>query len=167
MSMNQESDRFEQLRRLLALKRHEQPPPGYFHAFSRQVIARIESGALAEASGLMRLFGQAPWFRRLWAAFESKPILAGAFGALVCGLVVFGVVYSEKVDITPTALNAEASLLYADSKPARLDNPLVAAGGPAEFLSTTGLATNQAGNSLFGNIQFPSAQPVSWNLPGH
>ncbi|PYJ05511.1 MAG: hypothetical protein DME25_08320, partial [Verrucomicrobia bacterium] len=84
--MNPESQDFTQLRRLLALKRHEQPPPGYFHDFSRQVVVRIRAGATGDPESAM--VWEVPWLRRLWAAFETKPILAGAFGVLVCGLLL-------------------------------------------------------------------------------
>ena len=97
MSMSQDTENFEQLRRLLALKRHEQPPPGYFNDFSSQVIARIKLGERGEDSaGTGRLFWEAPWLQRIWAAFEAKPVLAGAFGVAVCGLLITGVIYSEK-----------------------------------------------------------------------
>ena len=83
---------------MLALKRHEQPPPGYFNHFSGQVVARIKAGERVDESVLDRLFWEAPWIQRLWAALEAKPILAGAFGATVCGLLIFGVIYSERLE---------------------------------------------------------------------
>src|SRR5438094_5722 len=107
--MNPESQDFTQLRRLLALKRHEQPPPGYFNDFSGQVIARIRAGAPADReTGSERMVWEAPWLRRLWAAFETKPILAGAFGVLVCGLLLAGVIYSEQADRPPVNLATQA-----------------------------------------------------------
>src|SRR2546425_1013737 len=100
MSMTPETENFEQLRRLLALKRHEQPPPGYFNNFSRQVIARIEDGERADdALGFGRWIWEGIWLQRLWEALETKPALAGVFGVAVCGLLIAGVIYSD----SPTA----------------------------------------------------------------
>jgi hypothetical protein len=103
--MSEDSENFEQLRRLLALKRHEQPPPGYFDGFSRQVILRIKAGECrAQANLLERLFWEAPWVQRLWHALETRPILAGACGVAVCGLMITGILYSDKADVSPLAL---------------------------------------------------------------
>ena len=58
-----------------------------------QVIARIKAGERGEEGALLeRLFWEAPWLQRIWAAFEAKPILAGAFGVAVCGLLISGVI---------------------------------------------------------------------------
>src|SRR2546423_12847642 len=94
--MNPEQDNFESLRRLLALKRHEVPPPGYFENFSGYVIARIRAGERAP-SFWESLSWEAPWLQRLWSAFETKPIFAGALGMAMCGVLVTGVVYSQKL----------------------------------------------------------------------
>jgi hypothetical protein len=103
--MNQDTENFEQLRLLLKLKRYEQPPPGYFNDFSSQVIARIKLGERGENSAVIEgLLWEAPWLQRLWAAFEAKPILAGAFGLAVCCVLISGMIYSEKGDVQPVAL---------------------------------------------------------------
>lgn len=67
--MNDQSQDFEQLRRLLALKRHETPPPGYFQDFSSRVIGRIEGEAEAE-TGL---------FQRVIKLLQIRPAISASF----------------------------------------------------------------------------------------
>jgi hypothetical protein len=95
MSMSPEQENFEPLRKLLALKRHEQPPPGYFNHFSNRVIARIQAGEKGD-SALERLSWDTSWLRKLWAMLDARPILAGAVGAGACGLLIAAVMYSER-----------------------------------------------------------------------
>ena len=98
MSMDNPDD-FEQLRRLLALKRHERPHPRYFNTFSQQVIARIKAGeAGADVALLPPALVRAPWFQRLWAAFETKPWFAGSVGFAACAMLMAGVVLSGPDD---------------------------------------------------------------------
>lgn len=77
-------ENFDQLRKLLALKRYEQAPPGYFNSFSTKVLARIESAEMAEPS----------WLQKLGFQFDFKPALIGACGILVCGLLSIGILTS-------------------------------------------------------------------------
>lgn len=88
-------DDFEQLRRLLALKRYEQPPPGYFHGFSREVIVRIKAGELGESEASGWSLGVGSIFQRVWATLDARPVLAGAFGVAVCGFFVVGALLSD------------------------------------------------------------------------
>jgi hypothetical protein len=93
-------DDFEQLRRLLALKRHEQPPPGYFHGFSRQVIVRIKAGEIGEAEeASVWSFSGGSFLQRIWATLDARPVLAGAFGVAVCGFFVVGALLSDNTAI--------------------------------------------------------------------
>jgi len=171
MNMSQDSQDFESLRRLLALKRHEQPPPGYFNDFSSQVVARIKAGDRGDESPLERLFWEAPWLQRLWAALETKPVMAGAFGAAVCALLIVGVVYSGGVDVQPRDVaGAEPTVILPmqianASAPAQ---PLLVRSGSLGFADAgTGAPPKSTGteaSEIFGLVPRPEAQAASLTL---
>jgi hypothetical protein len=92
--MTPDSENFDQLCRLMALKRHEVPPPGYFHNFSREVIVRIKAGEVGGEVGSTWWILQGSWLRRVWSIFEARPVLAGGFGVAVCGFFVAGALIS-------------------------------------------------------------------------
>ncbi len=71
----------ESLQRLLALKRRETPPPGYFVHFSGRVIAQIENETLRSRTG---------WWKWLEETFQVRPILACAASVVVVAVSVFG-----------------------------------------------------------------------------
>jgi len=96
--MNREDQNFDQLRRLLKLKRYEQPPPRYFNDFSTQVVSRLRSSQSTDLSD--------NWLQRLWRALELKPIMPAAFGAAICGLLVAGAVYTDSDNTALTGLTA-------------------------------------------------------------
>lgn len=170
MSMDPNTENFEQLRRLLALKRHEQPPPGYFNNFSGEVIARIKAGDRGEGGAFVeRLLWEAPWLQRVWAALEAKPILAGFCGVAVCGLLISGVIYSDRADVPPVALvpvSDSGETPAAQPALAAADHPLLAK--PAmlvEASSTSPIAGTPTDGPLLGDIAKLRAQPVSFSFP--
>ena len=77
----QNPDEFESLKKLLALKRHEEPPPGYFDRLPGEVRARI---AHLQAS-------PEPWWRRWLATWDLSPALATSYTVVAVTLVVGGI----------------------------------------------------------------------------
>ena len=173
MSMNPEQHEFEQLRRLLAWKRHEQPPPGYFNGFSMQVIGRIRAGEQAEDRAGFP--GQLAWLQRLWAALETKPVLAGGFGALVCGLLVWGVAFTNPSSDTVELRNPSMpTLLVNGLQAAEPPSPQrVSADRPSSersilvgFSSTNGgILPTETHASLFSDLTPVRAQPAAFHVP--
>jgi hypothetical protein len=156
--MSPESENFESLRRLLALKRHEQPPPGYFDKFSSRVLARIEAG---EAGAGYATAG-AGWWQRLRMAFEAKPIFAGAFGAGICAVLISGILNSEQTGTLPAVLTP----LAAQAAPTSYgDGTLSVAQNNLDYPMMAGGSNSIA--SLFDHFQTPT-QPASagFVLPG-
>src|SRR5213075_1222791 len=92
--MNPPPEEFDRLKRLLALKRHELPPPGYFNHFSDKIIARIEAEGLS---------AQISWWQRLFPDLDAKPVLACAYGLVIMGLLAIGVGVSQSLDTEETA----------------------------------------------------------------
>ncbi len=176
MSMSQDTENFEQLRRLLKIKRYEQPPPRYFNDFSSQVIARIERGERGNGhASVGRMLWEAPWLQQIWAAFEAKPLLAGAFGLAVCATLITGVIYSERTDLQPVALipGTESSI----SSPVEFANAmaenhavLINPAAAVEGSSINPSAALQTGGPLFDNLlaqpQGLHAEPASFTFPG-
>ena len=117
MSMNPDPRTFEGLRRLLVLKRYEQPPPGYFDRFPGEVIARIRE---YESGASLGIFEPGPsWLRRLWNALESRAVFPAAFGAAVCSVLVLGLIHSsgDHAPVMAISERLEGTLYAADSRP--------------------------------------------------
>jgi hypothetical protein len=90
--MKRETDEWDDVRRLLALKRHEQPPPGYFIDLPHQIMARLDQETPARS--------RSPWpgwLNRL----ELRPILVGAYTVGVCGLLLLGISFSQAFSENP------------------------------------------------------------------
>jgi hypothetical protein len=83
-----ENEHDEEVQRMLALKRHEQPPPAFFRGFSEQIRDRIQTA------------GPTPtptWRQWLSTEFYGVPIYACAAGVLVVGLLGAGLVSSLRL----------------------------------------------------------------------
>ena len=95
--MQHPEENFDGLRRALKLKRHEQPPPGYFNNLPAQIISRIrENDAHDRAGALDAAVWEAPWLNRILDFLQARPTYAGVLGAAACALLIAGLVYSER-----------------------------------------------------------------------
>jgi len=134
---------FDQLRRLLALKRYEAPPPGYFHTFSGKVMARIEAAEVALAPA---------WWQKLGFDFNLKPALVCALGVVVCGLLSAGVLTSVVTDQPVAGLAMQPTAGFEASPFGELY--------PAESIESTRPVFSAARYDQFGL----RAQPVSFQF---
>lgn len=162
--MNDNENNFESLRRLLAQKRHETPPPGYFNSFSGQIIARIRAGEAKAEQG--NKVSETSWFEKFLQAFELKPAFAGAFASALSLLLVLGIVYAERPDSGPQPIlqTADQSFgSFASVSPGAIAAPTMT----SDFTSSNSAATSlQPVASLFGS-QSVFAQPVSFSNSGN
>jgi hypothetical protein len=152
---------FEKLRKLLKLKRHEQPPPGYFNNFSGRIISRLEAGGSAGQTDLFS--ADAPWARRLVRMLETNPIFAGAFGVAICALLIFGITSFQYVDRTSVAMVSDTG---DTSGPMLLGRPADTAASSINPM----FSTNIPGASTFGalslSVEPNDIQPAMFS-PGH
>lgn len=97
--MNQNDENFDQLRKLLALKRHETPPPGYFNRLPGRILAKIEESEFAARS---------TWWDWLVERFDARPVLACAYGFTISGLLLMGFRLSQVLE-SGTSADAAAT----------------------------------------------------------
>jgi len=143
--MNSDPRTFEGLRRLLVLKRYEQPPPGYFDRFPGEVIARIREYESEASMG-----PGMPWLRRLWNALEYRAVLPATFGAAVCSVLVLGLIRSSGVHASPVTISErlDRTLYAADNRPIGMP---VAERATFES-STAGVLPDQPAVGIFRDI---------------
>src|ERR1051325_2194967 len=144
--MNPEPQNFDQLCKLLTLKRYEAPPPRYFNDFSSKVIARLNQPMRQELS----------WWERLGFGFDLQQAVMCGVGVVVCGLLSVGLIQGMQIADTDGP---------GDSRTASImGNPIVA-GTPVE-VSADSLSpwVNKQSSSPFN--QFAVAAPVGFRSFG-
>jgi hypothetical protein len=175
--MSEHGQDFEGLKRLLKLKRHEIPPPGYFNDFSAEVVSRIRAGESRFGRTLAdRLENQAPWLLSFLRVFEVKPGVIGAFATCLCLLLVLGVVVAEHSDSTSQAMLTTASSSQPEqtlaSSPAQVAaepaSAFAAASDGGIVASTNPVTSLQPVATLFGQPNSTSIfQPASFTPSGN
>lgn len=74
----------QRLLRLLALKRHELPPPGFFDRLPDRVLVSIRSSTVISEESV-------PWWTRFWKSLVHEPMVTGSYAVLGIGALFFGV----------------------------------------------------------------------------
>jgi hypothetical protein len=149
--MNSDPETFEELRRLLVLKRYEQPPPGYFDRFPSEVIARIRESE--SASNLAILQPPVPWLLRLWNALEARVVFPTAFGAAVCSVLILGLMRSSvlRASSVPITERLDGTLYSADTR--LMGMQVVERTAPES--STAGVLPDQPAAGMFRRLHGP------------
>jgi hypothetical protein len=163
-----EPNNFEELKRLLKLKQHEVPPPGYFNHFSGDVVSRIRAGETSGSHGLFaRLEGS--WLMTVLAAFQAKPGLIGGMATSLCVLLLVGVVLAERTDgnsngsATASLADAAPVAPVADASPMMASAAnLLPAGDSGISMSSNSLHSLQPVPALFGPQQNPLFQNAAF-----
>jgi hypothetical protein len=155
--MNDEQN-FQDLRKLLALKKHEQPPPGYFNRLPGKILVRIEASELAS---------QSTWWDWLVARFDARPILACAYGFTISGLLLMGFRLSQSLqsDAEDTSGNLGGGWLAATPDPVSTQpGPFLQShfAHPAQLMNFSSLEPAMEFNS--GRAAGRMFQPVSYTV---
>ena len=117
MNMNENTEEFEALRKLLAIKRHETPPPGYFGSFSARVCDRIEAEMAKETA--------MPWWNRWFPALNSARVMAGANALTFAGLALVGLSLGIVLWSDPESVGSSSARIASPAELTPAGIPLV------------------------------------------
>lgn len=150
--MSENENDFETVRQLLALKRHEVPPPGYFENFSSQVIARIQAGEIQadDAAGTS-------WLLRLLHAFETRPAYPVAFASALCMLLLFGIVSVEQNPDMGSAWPQPNGSYVADTQASSLQLGNMSNTNPPVGMASSSLFETSPANPYFQQVSLGNA----------
>jgi hypothetical protein len=79
---------FDELQKLLSLKRHEQPPRRFFSRLPDDVLDHLDAPERPETQS---------WLERLGCHFDVSPAVLGTLAVLVCGLLAVGLSMSLRL----------------------------------------------------------------------
>ncbi len=85
--MDQPQENFDALRKLMALKRHETPPPGYFDHLPRRISTRLRAGE-----------GDLNFWESIVARLRLNASVAYAFSLTACGALAMTIIYAARVE---------------------------------------------------------------------
>ena len=136
--MDQESKNSLKVERIIALKRYEQAPPGYFHLLPDRIISRLERGE-----------GQSRFWENWWPAFRVRPALAYALGLTVCGVLAAGIYCPPKIDQTAGAGEPPPGERWAEASASTLESRDIPLTGSRWLGSTNPVTAPGIGDSLF------------------
>lgn len=146
--MDPESKLTVSVERLIALKRLEQPPPGYFHLLPGRILNRIEKGE-----------GQSGFWEQWWPSFRVRPVMAYALGLAVCGVLTAGVYFTPRMDAGAGVREASSTDPWAVASVGELAPPETQSGGTRWLGSTNPVTAPQTGDTLFLTPE-PRATPA-------
>jgi len=155
--MNSDSENFEGLRKLMALKRHEQPPPRYFDRLANQIAYRLEHER-----------NEPSFWEKIVAGFTFRPAFAYSFALAAFGALGFSVVSSVQTQSTLSTQTQPGFGWRNDVSDAALASEVT----PLEPLhlanwmgSTNPSAAASALPSLFSSSARNQTVPVSYASP--
>ena len=165
--MSEQNNNFRDVKRLLKLKQHEVPPPGYFNHFSADVISRIRAGDTSASEGFLARAESNSLMMSLLHIFQAKPGVIGGFATSLCLLLLFGVVLAERPDATSAPGDVTAmQTAQGGAAPLLTSSTLLPAGDSGISVTTNPVVSLQPAAALFGSQQNPLFQPVAFATSG-
>lgn len=105
--MQPPDDAEQRLLRLLALKRHEVPPPGFFDQLPVRILVNLRAGSEIE---------DIPWWTRAWRMVIQEPMIGLSYAALGVGAVLFGVsVLETAIDVQSPPVGLSQGILSSST----------------------------------------------------
>jgi hypothetical protein len=155
--MNSGLNDFETLRKLMALKRHEQPPPGYFNRLPDRIAYRLERGE-----------GQLGFWERFLGQFTFRPAFVYSFSMAALSALTVSVIYSVRLQPELSAQTPQNNG-WRDGTP---DEALASQFNSSQPLHVANwMGNDNASNpapmmpSSFGSGLYHAAVPVSFASP--
>jgi len=162
--MSDSNNNFEDLKRLLKLKQHEVPPPGYFNRFSGDVVSRIRAGDAGGRAGVLDgIQTGSPFLASIFRLLEARPSIIGGFATSLCLVLLVGVVLADRPENASAGPDFASTSGISDAAPALASTvPLATADNSGISISTNPVSSLQPVASMFGS-QNPLFQNASFN----